>query len=571
MKIAKIPVKEIPNNSDFIDNENLMNNISGELYNKFGSSGCVPAALTLQNKEIYFLKMRLANSTFAGINRLRYLNLRYIQYQLGLTLQETNNREVFYTVRKMCLSEGVDFDIKSKFTNTINEYFKELNEFLKLPYWGFVNEILKVDSGVRALVYDPITLEPSVLTPKTFKQFTKTFFYLILCEKTSTIEPIMKEMKRRGYAKEGFYYGISTGGMRTSKVIKLLIELAKVRNFHVFVLHDYDISGLAIFFDIKRRISCESIGVNPEFMEFCGIDKSEVYEDYKVSKKTKQITYTILQDCILPSNEYEKYESWIQGCLSKRIELNSVSSYRLTESLTESKVRDFCDYLITKLEDTDRVWNLNRYKKPYAFKPKRHKIDFEKPKIIEEIEANIETNTDSLNERIEEVQEFSSDMVSKNSENSNVDLNDFLELYNINDDFEWKSLIENPYRQMVKTSNFLYKAVLQRSATKRRKIIHNNAHYNDKDVIRTPNRIISKQENKILSKTNNLSEFLRKRTKQLHNVCQRLIKKTPKYREIIIELGANRENFEKGDILGQFQAYRKELDIKLNEIESNLG
>ena len=166
---------------------------------------------------------------------------------------------------------------------------------------------------------------------------------------------------------------------------------------------------------------------------------------------------------------------------------------------------------------------------------------------------------------------FSSDMVSKNSENSNVDLNDFLELYNINDDFEWKSLIENPYRQMVKTSNLLYKAVLQRSATKRRKIIHNNAHYKDKDVIRTPNRIISKQEQKILSKTNNLSKFLRKRTKQLNNVCQRLIKKTPKYKEIITELGENRETLEKGDILEQFQAYRKELDIKLNEIELDLS
>lgn len=548
-----------------------MNNISGELYNKFGSSGCVPAALTLQNKEIYFLKMRLANSTFAGINRLRYLNLRYIQYQLGLTLQETNNREVFYTVRKMCLNEGEDFDIKSKFTNTINEYFKDLNEFVKLPYWGFVSELLRVDSGVRALVYDPITLEPSVLTPKTFKQFTKTFFYFILSEKTSTIEPIMKEMKQRGYAREGFYYGISTGGMGTSKAIKLLIELAKVRNFHVFVLHDYDISGLAIFFDFLRWISCESIGVNPEFMEFCGIDKNEVHEDYKVSSKSKKITYTILQDCIFHSNEYDKYDSWIQGCLSKRIELNSISSYRLTESLTESKVRDFCDYLITKLEDTDKMWNLNRYKKPYAFKPKRHKIDFEKPKIIEEIETNIETNTDSLNERIEEVREFSSSMVSKNSENSNVDLNDFLELYNINDDFEWNSLIENQYRQMVKTSNLLYKAVLQRSKAKRRGIIHNNAHYNDKDVIKTPNRIISKQEQKILSKTNDLSKFLRKRTKRLHNVCQRLIKKTPKYREIEIELRENRESLEKKDILEQFQGYRKELDIKLNEIESNLG
>ena len=555
MKIAKITVKEIPNHSDFIDSNGLWEHIPEELY----------------DKEIYFLKKRLSQSTLAGINCSKYMNQRYIQYQLNLPLQRTNNREIFYTVRKMCKNDGGNFDIKSKFTNTINTYFKELNKFLKLSYWGFVSELLKVDSGVRALVYDPVTLEPSVLTQKTFEQFSKTFFYFILCEKTSTIEPIMREMKQRGYAKEGFYYGISTGGMGTSRVIKLLIELAKIRNFHVFVLHDYDISGLAIFFDIKRWISSESIGVNPDFMEFCGIDENDVNEDYKISNKVKQITYFILRDGIFISNEYERYDSWIQGCLKKRIELNSISSYRLKEDLTESKVKDFCDYLITKLEDPDRMWDLNRYRKPSQYNPTRARIYFDKPKIIEEIEANTEENTDFLNERIEEVRKYSLDMVNDNNEKSNVELNEFLEDHDLNYDFEWKSLIEDQYNQMENTSNILYKATIQRSKTKYRKIIHNNAHYSDKDIMKRVNRIISRQGSKIFSKVSQLSRFLRKRAKRQANVCQRLIKKTPEYKEIEPELIKNREQFENDDILERFQTYRVALDEKLDKIEDEIN
>ena len=555
MKIAKITVKEIPNHSDFIDSNGLWEHIPEELY----------------DKEIYFLKKRLSQSTLAGINCSKYMNQRYIQYQLNLPLQRTNNREIFYTVRKMCKNDGGNFDIKSKFTNTINTYFKELNKFLKLSYWGFVSELLKVDSGVRALVYDPVTLEPSVLTQKTFEQFSKTFFYFILCEKTSTIEPIMKEMKQRGYAKEGFYYGISTGGMGTSRVIKLLIELAKIRNFHVFVLHDYDISGLAIFFDIKRWISSESIGVNPDFMEFCGIDENDVNEDYKISNKIKQITYFILRDGIFISNEYERYDSWIQSCLKKRIELNSISSYRLKEDLTESKVKDFCDYLITKLEDPDRMWDLNRYRKPSQYNPTRARIYFDKPKIIEEIEANTEENTDFLNERIEEVRKYSLDMVNDNNEKSNVELNEFLEDHDLNYDFEWKSLIEDQYNQMENTSNILYKATTQRSKTKYRKIIHSNAHYSDKDIMKIANHIISRQGSKIFSKVSQLSRFLRKRAKRQANICQRLIRKTPEYKEIEPELIKNREQFENDDILERFQTYRVALDEKLDKIEEEIN
>jgi hypothetical protein len=161
-------------------------------------------------------------------------------------------------------------------------------------------------------------------------------------------------------------------------------------------------------------------------------------------------------------------------------------------------------------------------------------------------------------------------MVNDNNEKSNVELNEFLEDHDLNYDFEWKSLIEDQYNQMENTSNILYKATTQRSKTKYRKIIHGNAHYSDKDIMRIANRIISRQGSKIFSKANQLSKFLRKRTQRQANICQRLIRKTSEYKEIEPELIKNREQFENDDILERFQTYRVALDEKLDKLKMKL-
>jgi len=124
---------------------------------------------------------------------------------------------------------------------------------------------------------------------------------------------------------------------------------------------------------------------------------------------------------------------------------------------------------------------------------------------------------------------------------------------------------------MENTSNILYKATTQRSNAKYRKIIHGNAHYSDKDIMRIVNRIISRQGNKVFSKVNQLSRFLRKRAQQQFNICQRLIRKTPEYKEIEPELIKNREQFENDDILERFQTYRVDLDEKLDKIEEEIN
>ena len=65
-------------------------------------------------------------------------------------------------------------------------------------------------------------------------------------------------------------------------------------------------------------------------------------------------------------------------CPKRRFELNSLTALRLKEDFSISKARDFCDYLISKIEDSNRAWNQNRYDKTNYKEPIIYDIDIYK-------------------------------------------------------------------------------------------------------------------------------------------------------------------------------------------------
>lgn len=388
--------------------------------------------------------------------RLRdFLNERFILYQLRqLRLRlipiiesvEMTQREVWYYIEILAERDNMvmDSNYTGSFVKAIKEYCKSIQEKVGMPYWGYVFDILKLKSKARANVYEKDKEEdmyiPIGLDKDTLKRYTDAPFFLILCEKEDTITAFLKEIIEKGY-NEDYFYCLNLGGEASTNAIRLLREYLNIRNFHCFILHDMDISGLEIFFDMKRHFNCKSIGVNPEFLEYCEYEFNQLCENYKnkkgktlerVSKKMEVKVHTILNELDIPVEEKETYNNWIEMCIKKRIELNSITAHKIESNPSVSKVSDFIDYFIHIIETS--TWNLNRLRplkkegdwdNYWTIKTRLDKLEthptfikeFAKDntnllddkikeehkeylEIIEEIDDMITTNTEEIKERL---------------------------------------------------------------------------------------------------------------------------------------------------------------------------
>lgn len=350
--------------------------------------------------------------TKTGIEVNKHINKIYIFKQLGLPIQATDKNEIYYSIRKKL---GGILDVK--YTDKSKErggiaagktdiYLKKLHNTMffenpvKYPTWEFVQDYLNISSKEKVDVYDK-NIVGSFLNFEKIEEISKTPFFLIICEKQSTLKASMKELKIRGYGKKYDYYGINLGGQSTTYVVKLLSKLSQIRNFHAFHMHDLDVSGVEILLDMKKHFNVISIGVNPEFLEYIDInfdDIKELWRPQPRKKKTGEIiteeeliqdtrdscikkARTVLNKIDISEEQHKIYNDWIEYCSMERAELNSLTAYRLEEDPYESKVRDFVDYFEKLMKDCK--WNLLRVR-DFKKKDKIHYIGSEgKYKVVD--------------------------------------------------------------------------------------------------------------------------------------------------------------------------------------------
>lgn len=430
--------------------------------------------------------------------RLRdFLNERFILHQLRqLKLRpipiiesiEMTKREVWYYIEILAKRDNTPFDGNYKgFVKAITLYCETIQEKVDVPYWGYVLDVLKIKSKARATVYEEDDKikglwKPVGLDKDTLVNYIGAPFFLIYCEKEDTITAFLKELLRRGYNKE-YFYCLNLGGEASTNAIRLLREYLNIKNFHCFVLHDIDLSGLEIFFDIRKHFNCKSIGVNPDFLEYSGYDFDELSEGYKSEKSRKMVekkTYTVFNELDISIEEREKYLSWIEKCIEKRIELNSITAHKIESDPSVSKVNDFVDYFIHILEETP--WNLNNLrvlKKEgdwadfWTIKTKIRRVsvypdlisefdeDIVEDKIneeykdyfdvITEISNVITTNTETIEEKLEDLTNTEKEVI------DNV-IDEIKEEYpKIFEGIDWSEVLQNKYPNKVKKLNNLIK------------------------------------------------------------------------------------------------------------------
>ena len=374
----------------------------------------------------------------------------------------------------------------------------------------------------------------------------------------------MEELIDRGY-KEG-YYGLALGGNSTTYNIKLLIELSKVKHFYAFIMHDLDLDGLKIFFDMKKWFQCESIGLNPEMLAFSGISFDQGSENYK--PKNKENTIKHLNNVIkkYTPEEQEVYKNWISICEDKRFELNSLTAIRLREDSRINKARDFVDYLLTKIEEVERKWNLVRLRKPQRESPSSYDFSISKPKIIRnveyEIEQNIETITNKLDDLIQTIYEKQEEIKEKAGEPLSI----YLESINLLYSSDWEELVKDHVNKISNSNKILHNLLDGVGRITCRRILKELKKYAGSETIKQASNIILDKEWDLNALTRNQNNTLQKIIKKQKHICNNLIKKTLEYKEVKKELMQNKKKYVSINLTALLDNIEEDLKLKIEDL-----
>ncbi|MFW9973549.1 MAG: hypothetical protein ACFFDF_25435 [Candidatus Odinarchaeota archaeon] len=516
--------------------------------------------------------------------RLRdFLNERFILYQLGLDekIVEMTQREVWYYIEILEERDNMVMDTiyKPSFVKEIGNYCKRIQEYVNVEYWGYVLDTLKIKTKARATVYEEVDLEwvPIGLDKNTLKNYADAPFFLVLCEKEDTITAFLKEIIKKGYNKNHFHC-LNLEGESSTNVIRLLRKYIPVKNFHCFILHDMDISGLGIFFDMKRHFNCISIGINPDFLKYCNYDFNQLCENYKnkkgktlkrVSMTMEEQVRTVLNEVDISIEEKQRYNSWIEMCIEKRIELNSITAHKIENNPSVSKVTDFIDYFTYILEQ--EKWDLTRKRelrkngyskittkekiskyqtqittgyREWSIKPKLDILQVKQPEFIgivkkkgEEIfTEESKTFLKKINEIVDlswsfysQVTDIFDPIKEKEKTNRNQKIHDFIEENRYLFDIKWNNFIKDKKETMKYNVRLIKRHLKLRCSRKyfitRRKLM------NHEGYVKVPEAKVEKVEEKMGNRVYNYGFNENKKIIELKKELEEKLKETNKYNE----------------------------------------
>ena len=514
------------------------------------------------NIDVYIVKNITRRVAYSEVFKL--MNNRYVLKQLGLNLQTTDLRETYYIVRKMMnnkLDIAGDSEAQAKYiSKSIKRYCGRLYEHLGYKYWAYMYDYLNIKPKETIIIYDT-EMNTTTLSSKNLKDFAKTPFFLIICEKEEPLRATMEEMINRGYTK-GFY-GVAIGGKSPSYNIKLLIDLSEIRNFYAFVMTDLDVSGIFILLDMMRWFPCESIGINPEMLAFAGVDFEDGCEDYKAEKIGFEKAFRTLD---ISEEQKELFRNWRDKCSERRFELNSLTALRLEEDFSISKARDFCDYLISKIEDPNRAWNIDRYDKPAYEEPILYDIDVYKPQFIQDIEKKIDKKTKDINDKLKELINRIVEKQEEIKKGARKELRDYLDSKELQFKEDWKKLIEDRVNKMYETNQIIHKLLYMRSKSAHKKIKRKNRGYKGKKVVKEVWSIITNQTKQLKTLTDKQTEMLLEMVKKQDLISKRIIRTTPEYKEMKKMLIENEKQFTETNFMSYITNLKKELKGMFKEL-----
>lgn len=302
----------------------------------------------------------------------RLLNQRLELVRQRQTPPFTDIRHLFYECRNLFLRENpqlTKIDSKSKMPyvdwqiGALNHWcLKHCEEFdvQKELYWR-VREKLNIWAEGKAICEGESG--KFLIDRETRSRTAKDCSFILVCEKKTVSKELLERLKAEGYKVNL----ISTGGYSPSDVQEAVLQIAeeldeKDPTFYFLVLHDFDLEGVKIFFNLRERYTgVIDVGVNSELIKYLneqGNFDSRLIEEQRLNKSLQnQLRQKIEEnDSAYTLSDFQYLQGEIQPngkeWIGKRIEIDAIH--------VQYGIDPFVKYILKKIEEECLQWDLTR-------------------------------------------------------------------------------------------------------------------------------------------------------------------------------------------------------------------
>lgn len=339
----------------------------------------------------------------------RLLNQRWDRVKQGKAPKETDIRHFFYEIRNKTLRENpemdeIDIEAENKYAsyqgnlkNWCEEHAEEFG-YSEDPWWRVRNE-LNIWAEPKAVAYGGGG--KFLIDRDTREKVTKGCNFVLVCEK--------KTVSRELYEKLSDEYNVNvvaTTGYSASDLKEVVISIAEELDmdevtFYFLLLHDYDVDGVRIYFDLKEYFDgIIDVGINQEFLEYFGEEYDpRMLEESTVNKKDAENLKSRIQESdnynledyrYLHGKKKESKAEWI----GKRIEIDAIH--------VEYGIDPFIKYVKNKIGEECKVWDLSKIGvEPFELKEVGGHFEEVEREKVEEIKKKIEKEKERLDKPIE--------------------------------------------------------------------------------------------------------------------------------------------------------------------------
>jgi hypothetical protein len=367
----------------------------------------------------------------------RLLDERLAIVRAGGTPSYTDLRHFFYECRNKFLRENKQFtkpdstakNVYSDWESVIiaNWCKKHCAEFNidKDKIWR-MREKLNIWAKGKATCEGEI--EKFLIDKDTRDRVTESCSFVLLCEKETVSHELMNRLQGEGYRLNI----VATGGYSPSDVQEAVLQVAEELDeneptFYFLMLHDYDLAGLEIFFNLKKRCAnIIDIGINREFFQYLkgGVDARLVEEQVKNKKFQNQLKGYIANSDTYTDEDFE----YLQGIQisrkiweGKRIEIDAIH--------VEYGIKPFVKYVLAKIQKECKFWDLSRIDvEEFELTEPRNPFD----SALSKFESTIGRDTTTIKEKIDRPLTLVNDIVRRTTDKFTDQFKILLTKYHIN-------------------------------------------------------------------------------------------------------------------------------------------
>ena len=233
------------------------------------------------NRQSERLKGAAKMTVFYSVTR-RLLDEKWAIVKSGAVPKFTDLRHFFYECRNKFLRENPQFtEIDGKDKNKYAGYLKIITDWcvqhssdfgFDKSLWWRVREKLNIWAKGKATCGGEV--EKFLIDRDTRNKVSHSCSFVLLCEKETVSRELFERLRGEGYKLNI----VATAGQNTSDVKEAILETVGELDedeptFYFLALHDYDASGLEIYFDLKKRYAnVIDVGVNRDFFRYRNFD-----------------------------------------------------------------------------------------------------------------------------------------------------------------------------------------------------------------------------------------------------------------------------------------------------------